>query len=60
MTKVAYDVNGVNAVLQYLETKPYKEVKSLIEFLQLNGQEVNIMPPEPNKPDTEIKKEENT
>jgi hypothetical protein len=44
MNKVELSVSLVSTILQYLETKPFREVAPLIEAIQLQAQKQDIAP----------------
>ena len=39
MEKIALSVNVINAILQYLDTRPHNEVRRLIEAIQQEAQQ---------------------
>lgn len=47
MEKLNLSVNLINSILQYLQNKPYIEVKPLIDAIQSEAHAATIAPKEP-------------
>lgn len=50
MEKLTLSVNLVNAILQYLDTRPHNEVRRLIDAIQQEAQQ-SAKPAEEQKPE---------
>jgi len=46
MEKLALSVNVINAILQYLDTRPHNEVRRLIDAIQAEAQQATQAAPE--------------
>ncbi len=57
MEKLALSVNVINAILQYLDTRPHNEVRRLIDAIQTEAQQaaqaVQATPAAPAAPDAQ-------
>lgn len=53
MEKIALSVNVINAVLQYLDTRPHNEVRRLIDAIQQEAQQAVQPVAQPDAPAAE-------
>ena len=52
MEKVAYEIKDIEGILRYLETKPYMEVKGIIDILTTKGYKIQEKPIDPETKET--------